>query len=781
MALPHVRSEDIQCCFVIHKRSHSCPLQAGTTTLYESLGFDDFRFLCTSYPSIHRPHFAEYEIRDIYFARTDVASNTASSSSLRHQPCRVYEDDWDYLNEFPRLSVQSEVSETHLGQILPQTGDNTSENRGDYSHEANSITALHDPSQELTLFNRIRQTASSDEYLTADNDHTSSFTSVNSPTTGQLSRSISTLRPCETYSQADNSYCLDSHYVDNLPPSIWIHRPANSSTAVSISPVYETYLLYNCEQTDIVGLRSPPNSTPSKVLTRLPVQIELKVYYVTEEWLFLLAGDQAKGIYPDTWYSRTTLLKCKQPVFTFHNIRQLSSSTDSSISVSRYSDYVTLNPIDHLLKPIQKLDGWHDSKDSQMSSSESSITRRVSPLFVQNSASDKNMKRLSSGSGPIVIQVLNPVPVDQPSETLPSHPTIPAELTGQNVLPSQVSESVASNEGNKEIVLGSYEGRISTISALSPHLQLMPIEEGNRPSVLSVCGVEMDLEELRSLNDVPPEFTTAEVLFRRAVRSESIRADRLSAQVRNSTLLKQISSVDEVGKHPSAVTTNLHRAEESNVELRIPRVKTSTELEPGQLISPNRPSRSSLIMVYPPHPHPAHTITHQSEDQVSGNELPELNSKITGTSWATIDSTEISRGMHFIHQIETSSCDALDVVSTKGLTKPSALPAKECLLHIAHTKHGGLSLESQHFSRDTREMIGKCGQITPNLHYCALGHVNEEMTHRRTASPDSTRFIGLMRQFANARIRAKSERFVPHNAGHQLSDLYGSYGSITRH
>ncbi|KAA0194698.1 hypothetical protein FBUS_09492 [Fasciolopsis buskii] len=779
MALARSRSEDIRCCLVLHRRSHSCPLQAGTTTVHEGLGSDNFRSLSTSYRKVCRPHFSEYVIRDICSANTDL---DLIASSLSYQPCKFYEDDWDILNDFPNLTLQSQTEffEQRLTRIKRQTGDNVSKPHENLSLEHNSITFLHNPSHELTLVNGVPRTTSSDLYVTVDNDQTSSFNSIHSPTSDQLLSFINTVQPCTTYSQVDESHRFDSSCFDSVLSRICIHRSSCSSEAFSFSPLYETQLLFDENQpnNDRLGGLSDKRTTSNQrtILFQLPILFELILFYAAEESLISSSGDEAKWTKPASWDFDDILMACNQPVFTFHNMRCLSSITDSLTSFPRYDDYVTRNSIELSDKSAQTMDIWHEFMTNRVSSSVSLDSPCVSSLFLQNSASDKNTKRESSESSPILLQASSPIPMYQATDNR-SLSSVPVEFINQNQLPVQVSEHVASSGGTQETILNLPEARFSSISHLSPQLQLLPIEEGNRPSMLSVCGVEMGIEEVRMLDDIPAEFATAEVLFRRAVRSESVKADRLSQFLSStSSLLKHASSLDQLNKRLSAIIPSLHRADESYVELRIPRTKTSIELEPGQLVAPNPLPRSSLVVVRPSHLHTVQNATHQSDDEVSVSEVPELNSKLTAISWVTMDSTEISRAMNLIRHVETASSEALDTVPIKGSIKPCTVSAKEYQLHIGHMKQGGLSVDS-HLD-NTLITISRHNHFTPNLHHCDVGRVNEETAHRRTASPDSSRFINLMKKFANARIRAKSERFVLNNTGYHLSDLYNS---ITKH
>lgn len=778
MAFPHSRSEDIRCCLVLHRRSHSCPLQAGITTVDKGLGSENFRSLSTSYRKVCRPHFSEYVIRDICSASTDL---DLIASSLSYQPCKFYEDDWDFLNDFPNLTLQSQTEffEQRLARIKPQSGDDVSEPHEDLSLEHNSVTYSHDSSQELTLVNVVPRTTSSDLYVSVDNDH-ASFTSIHSPSSDQLLSFINTVQPCATYSQFDESHCFGSSCFDSVLSHICIHRSSCSSEAFSFSPLYGTQLLFDENQpnTDrLSGLADKrTTSNPRRILFQLPILFELILYYAAEESLISSSGDEAKWTKPASWDFEDILMACNQPVFTFHNMRCLSSITDSLTSFPRYDDYVTRNSIDVSDKSAQTMDIWHEFMTNRVSSSVSLDSLCVSSLFLQNSASDKNTKRQSSESSPILLQASSPVAMYQATDNR-SASSVPVEFINQNQLPVQVSEHVASSGGTQETILYLPEARFSSISHLSPQLQLLPIEEGNRPSMLSVCGVEMGIEEVRMLNDIPAEFATAEVLFRRAVRSESVKADRLSQFLSStSSLLKHASSSDEPNKRLSVISPSLHRADDSYVELRIPRTKASIELEPGHLVAPNPLPRSSLVVVRPSHLHTVQNAAHQSDDQISVSEVPELNSKLTAISWVTMDSTEISRAMNLIRHVETASSEALDTVPIKGSTKPCTVSAKECQRHIGHAKQGGLSVDSHLDS--TLITISRHNHFTPNLHHCDVGRVNEETAHRRTASPDSSRFISLMKKFANARVRAKSERFVLSNTGYQLSGLYNS---ITKH
>ncbi|VDP82348.1 unnamed protein product [Echinostoma caproni] len=226
----------------------------------------------------------------------------------------------------------------------------------------------------------------------------------------------------------------------------------------------------------------------------------------------------------------------------------------------------------------------------------------------------------------------------QCTENRRTHSPIPMASKNSNQLPAQVSDSV-SNDDCKEPLMHIQEGRVSSPSIVSRQLLSLPIEPGTRPSMVSVCGVEMDVDELRSLEDVPPEFTTAEALLRRAVKSDSIHAERLSLFARHSTshgVSKQGSSLEDLSKR---IPTE-RKIEEVNVEFRIPLGKMSSEVDHNQPVSPNRTARSSILTVHPPHPHPTH-VARLSEELASGTEFPELNSKITAASWATMDSTEL--------------------------------------------------------------------------------------------------------------------------------------------
>ncbi|CAH8459575.1 unnamed protein product [Dicrocoelium dendriticum] len=341
----------------------------------------------------------------------------------------------------------------------------------------------------------------------------------------------------------------------------------------------------------------------------------------------------------------------------------------------------------------------------------------LSELFVQNSAADWDSNSVAVSS--------------EPTQSASTKPSAAVHQTGSN-----------NDTGSFENALNQ-EGRVDS---LVPTLSVDKIHETLGLGIASAHSPELNSQELQFLNEVPPEFAAAELRLRRALRTEQSKLELESA--RTSPIFSRQKSYSETPKRSSIL---VRYAEDTVNRLSIfKRTPSGTD---GPTVSSPKLHRTSLSMVRPPQ-RPLFARDQDSVDDGVG-ESGELGSRITTMSWATIDSTDVSRGMKLVDfGIASSSSEALDNFEKSkdvlGLntTKDEAVQFELMPLSSSSIPQSVIPSQSKQVA---------CN-ITPSIHYCDLGQIDKEL-YGLHYFPRFTTVIARLRKFAMSRTRAKYERF----------------------
>ncbi|KAF5403231.1 hypothetical protein PHET_03316 [Paragonimus heterotremus] len=544
------------------------------------------------------------------------------------------------------------------------------------------------------------------------------------------------------------------HIYDNLfesDQSSAYYTPPNSRTSSSLFSLAFSIdeNLYVREPQHASEFYFPPNQSAvirlSHSLTIFPVCSSSSLYYSAvwtlishgvEEWHSLPPYEKPVEEYESLvkWSCLQYTVQCTRPVYFFHNFgRQQKLTPKLSEECLSFSDELlsgqhVINTNLRLNSLLQEADTHLDKVNWTDFPAYNGI-QRLSKLFQQNSAADNGLNDT---------QNLPTTPVKTPASGLTSSSSPAATSTldaSVNDTCSRDSSSVL--EGLKDEQLGKQSLLISQQSASKSSGRA-------RPSLVSVCGVDVESDELKTLNDVPLEFTAAEIYLRRTIKAESGHYDQRASILANRTLSKQKSSVD---------VTNFKR---SSILVKTPDDSNTQSKRHGVDSGPSNPRvhRTSLCVLHPPQ-RPLFTREPDTqEDQL-------FEPQDVG-SWATIDSTELSRGLNLMGlRLGTSSSEVFEAF---GSYRDHRVETRDQAVQVHELE---LSWQPQFLfnSYEPPPSQSTTCTITPSLHHCTMRYQQHlqslEPGHSccRTASPDATKFIVRMKQMAFERIRAKGDRF----------------------
>lgn len=339
----------------------------------------------------------------------------------------------------------------------------------------------------------------------------------------------------------------------------------------------------------------------------------------------------------------------------------------------------------------------------------------LSDLFIQNSAVD----------------------LDPGSDTVPSKPVY--SVTARQSAP--LNQSVSDNDARAHDSASNQEAKLGS---LVHNLPQDVTHEAMGLYIATACSPDLNSQELQLLQEVPPEFAAAELRVLRAVRT--VHSNLEIGSLHTSPLLSRQRSLSETPKRSSILVKLAD--DTTNQRSAFKRAPSRTD---GPIVLSPKLQRTSLSMVCPPQ----RPLFDRDQDSVDDkvDESRELGSRIT-MSWATVDSTDISRGVKLIDfGAGTSSSEMLDnfeksknllgLITAKDEAVQFDAPPPPSSIHRPLVPSQYCQLECN---------------LTPSIHCCDLGQTDEGLCGLQHF-PRSTAAIAKLRKSALLRTRAKYERF----------------------
>ncbi|CAL8073515.1 unnamed protein product [Calicophoron daubneyi] len=697
------------------------------------------------------------------------------SGNLRQHlaPLRNVEEIWSHINQSTSQTTPSNISTSVVNKnaSIIIAGDNFLVD--EFVLSANGgVPEIQDDSEEV-FFSQFQEPDTSDTYWTAQNIKTLSSYSIdpseNDTTSSKLEPQGSGLRHVNSGPLKGEDPTLHSAPLCVKSGNVLKTKFKDGKNEEMSEPPSQL----PCPKYTLIRRRSGGSKILGKILHKesdehIPInlrkvhgnatlskctpKIDLLEYDTAEEWMprlrtenivdesYLQSGENEESfvhsLQPSTEFhnqtKRTKLLpaeekKCCQEYLTcIENGKERLYITHDDEKTNNATDFNECPCLTLPSKPTCKL------RCGQLND-----INEESVLFLQNSASDSEAVIGPRHSN---VKNMHATPADDGSRLLPVIVQSQSSEYGSDIVddatpPVQVlvvqRESMRASRGQD----GSENTRTAT--------------KQRKSSILSMCGIQADDEELQTILDVPTEFTTAELYCLRG-KKKSLSNDR------DVFTLSSKPSCGEQGIRRSSILRN---PDDTNTGTRLswagPIKEDFGEISNDK--SPNHRSSRPSLTINERRSNFA-TNTRLAESSVSSDDNQLSLSLITND---TI--TDISRAMSltgYRHHTSSEAYECLNRAIDSGNSLTEAIPRTSQNKEPIHrlTSKGSFDVTAPVIiSRKPQE--GNC-RITPALHRCVCGRKDNVMPYRRTVSPDPSGFVSLMRGIALKRINKKSERFT---------------------
>lgn len=286
--------------------------------------------------------------------------------------------------------------------------------------------------------------------------------------------------------------------------------------------------------------------------------------------------------------------------------------------------------------------------------------------------------------------------------------------------------------------------------------------EISRKSMVDYCGVELDEEEKDALHGVPLEFAAVEAYYR---RSQTCKTSRNSLSIFESLEKEQDETADRRNSRHSSIVFKKSTVlspedpgpeltKQSRVSIHGNAISESDLLKDNPLAARSQRSPSAKFQLAPRFSLNMQTDNGPVEDLTQPNkELSEGNHKWTGVSWATIDSTELSRGLKMMGVESDSNSESFALYSGDGEIQAPTEPQKGLF-----TKDSPITGTPAKLVVNSA-IVKKQHALASSWHFCSIGlkGVNHEATPLK--SPNVSRFLFLTKRRVLQQTRRKRERF----------------------